>query len=95
MAHRANPAHIHLADKLGAERCASAGVETIPDVQVLLDQFRSRQRAEIANLIVFGVNSIGADRDNDVSVTGEDLCNVIISFVTGDGLASSHRTGPL
>src|SRR6266567_826471 len=95
VAHCADARHIDFADELSSEGCATDGVEGVPNIQMLLDKLRPRERTEIADLIVDGVNSIRADRDDDIALTGQNLRDVIVTFIAGDGLAAGNSAWPL
>ena len=84
VAHRADLAHVELADKLGAERRSTRRVESVQDVEVFLHQFCTRQGAEIVHAVVYGVDAVCTDGDHDVTVTGKDLRNVVVSLKAGD-----------
>src|SRR4030095_12811039 len=87
MPHRPDPGQIELADEPCTERSAAGGVATVQNVQVFLDQLSTRQRTEIADLVVSGIDPVRAYRDDDISMTGQDLGKVIVSFVARDRLA--------
>src|SRR5215208_5042560 len=62
---------------------------------MLLDQFCPRQRPEITDLIVLRIDPIRADRDDYISMTGENLGKIIVSFVARNRLAADLRAWPL
>jgi len=73
MAHRSDTTHVELADELSAEWRTTGRIEIVEDVEMFLDQLRSRQSAEIENAIIYGVNAIRADRHYDIAVTRQHL----------------------
>ena len=71
VAHRADLAQVKLADKLVSERRAAGGVEGVEDVEMFLDQFRTRQGAEVKHEVIYRVDSVCADRNHDITMTGQ------------------------
>ena len=79
---------IEFADELGSERRAAGGVECVQYVEMFLHQLRTRERAEIKHGIIDSVDSVGADRNNDIAMTREHFGNVVITLITRNRQAS-------
>src|SRR6185369_236210 len=85
--HRTDASQIKFADKLGTEGNTARRVEAIQDVEMFLHQLRSRESAEIENLIIYRVDAVCADGDNNVTITRETFSNVVVSLKTRNRLA--------
>jgi len=66
-------AQVELADKLVTEGRTSGCVEGVQDVEMFLNQFCSRQRAEIKHGVIYCVGSVCTDRHHGVTVAGKHL----------------------
>src|SRR6185436_11661077 len=95
VAHRANTSQIEFANKLISKGCTACSVEAVQYVEMFLHQLCSRESAEIEDLIVYGVDAVGADGNNYIAITRERFGNVVVSLKTRDRLRAVCRAWPL
>src|SRR5215469_13283262 len=94
MAHRSDVIEIHRPAEQRAERITTGRIEGLQDLQMLLDQLRPRQSAQIEYRVVDRINPVGTDGNDDEAVTGQNVRDVIVPLKAGNGLPAGG-TGPL
>src|SRR5262249_26258767 len=86
MPHGSDTAHVNSTGEQGSEGTAPGwAIELAPHVHVLLDQRGPGVRTGIGSAAVVGIDSVGADGDNDIAVTGQLAPGVVITTITLDG----------
>src|SRR5688572_25251074 len=95
VAHRPDATQVKLADKLVTERRTACRVEGLENVEMLLNQLGPRQSTEIKHQVVHRVDSVGADRDDDITVAGNHPRKIVVTFVARNRMALRFGAGPL
>jgi hypothetical protein len=90
MPHRADVGQVHLADELCAKRRGARRVERVPLVEVSLDQFGASLRAQIEDRVVSRIDTVRADRHDDVPMAGENARHVVVALEARNGDVTSR-----